>query len=64
MYNEIFNATIDDDTDYDAKYTSSEYQKLNAIAAELSEDMYIDVNHWIQGEDSENPSMKVISVKK
>lgn len=63
MYNEIFNAT-NDDTDYDAKYTSSEYQKLNAIAAELSEDMYIDVNHWIQGEDSENPSMKVISVKK
>lgn len=64
MYNDIFNSTSNDGIDDDVKYTSSEYQELNSIAAELSEDMYLSEDHWIQGQDCDNPSMKVISVKK
>lgn len=64
MYNDIFNSTSNDGIDDDVKYTSSEYQELNSIAAELSEDMYLSGDHWIQGQDCDNPSMKVISVKK
>ena len=63
MYEDIFNATTS--FDFDKRYTSSEYQALDAKAAKVADgDLYIDSDHWIQGQDCDKPSMSVFSVKK
>lgn len=62
MYDEVFGS--DESLDMEAKYTSSEYKALDAKAAKVADDLYIDSNHWIQGQDCDSPSMSVVSVKK
>lgn len=63
MYDEVFGS--DESFEMDEKYTSSDYKALDAKAAEVADgDLYIDANHWIQGQDCDKPSMSVFSVKK
>ena len=64
IYKEIFGT--DTYEDFDAKYTSADYQSLLNKAFEASEDEVgpLDADHWIQGQDSDKPSMSVVSVKK
>ena len=63
MYDEVFGS--DESFEIDEKYTSSDYKTLDAKAAEVADgDLYIDANHWIQGQDCDKPSMSVISIKK
>lgn len=63
MYDEVFGS--DESLEMEEKYTSSDYKALDAKAAEVADgDLYIDANHWIQGQDCDKPSMSVFSVKK
>jgi predicted nucleic acid-binding Zn ribbon protein len=64
MYKEILNPSK---TVYnnDAKYTSSEYQSILNKAYDVAVDeVVLDADHWIQGQDCDKPSMSVVSVKK
>lgn len=64
MYKEILNPskTVYDN---DAKYTSSEYQSILNKAYDVAVDeVVLDADHWIQGQDCDKPSMSVVSVKK
>jgi uncharacterized membrane protein YvbJ len=63
MYEEILYAA--DTVNYDSKYTSAEYQSiLNKAYAVAVDEVVLDADHWIQGQDCDKPSMSVVSVKK
>ena len=63
MYKEIFDTNANED--YDIKYTSTDYQSLLNKAYKVADDeVIIDADHWIQGQDCDKPSMSVVSVKK
>ena len=64
MYKEILNPskTVYDN---DSKYTSAEYQSiLNKAENVAVDEVVLDADHWIQGQDCDKPSMSVVSVKK
>ena len=63
MYKQILYAA--DTVNYDSKYTSAEYQSiLNKAYAVAVDEVVLDADHWIQGQDCDKPSMSVVSVKK
>lgn len=63
MYKEMFASNANED--YDAKYTSTDYQSLLNKAYEVSTgDIVLSYDHWIQAQDCDKPSMSVISIKK
>ena len=62
MYKELFQSN--DYINFDEKYTSAEYKSLYKKAESLADDMFLFVDHWTNGQDSDNPSVKSISVRK
>ena len=63
MYEQILYAA--DTVNYDSKYTSAEYQSILNKAYDVAVDeVVLDADHWIQGQDCDKPSMSVVSVKK
>lgn len=63
MYKQILYAA--DTVNYDSKYTSAEYQSILNKAYDVAVDeVVLDSDHWIQGQDCDKPSMNVVSVKK
>lgn len=63
MYKQILYAA--DTVNYDSKYTSAEYQSiLNKAYAVAVDEVVLDADHWIQGQDCDKPSVSVVSVKK
>ena len=62
IFNEVYTAKAS--TDFDELYLTSEYNNLLKKDIELSsgEIGFINSNHWVQGQDSDNPSMRVESV--
>ena len=62
IFSEVYTAKAS--TDFDELYLTSEYNNLLKKDIELSsgEIGFINSSHWVQGQDSDNPSMRVESV--
>ncbi len=65
MYEELFEGNLDYQ-EFEEKYTSSEFHRIYSEAkiVDNEELMLFDYDHWTSSQDSDNPSLHSLSIKK